>query len=141
MGAGQTVILTSSLGTLSPQRPTTRADGTATATLNAGSQSGTATVTAIVGASAAASATVTIREAATDISVQANPGTLPRAGGEVTLTAFVTNSQDNRAGRSVTFRPSGRPEFTGVVSPTPRGCMNRSQLKRGLRQASTSAVE
>lgn len=115
--AGQTVILTSSLGTLSPNRPTTRADGTATATLDAGSQSGTATVTAIVGASDAATATVTIREAATDISVQANPGTLTRAGGEVTLTAFVTNSQGQPLqGAPVTFEASrGDLEFTGVV--------------------------
>lgn len=117
VGAGQTVILTSSLGTLSPNRPTTRADGTATATLDAGTQSGTATVTAIVGASDAATATVTIREAATDISVQANPGTLPRAGGEVTLTAFVTNSQGQPLqGAPVTFEASrGDLEFTGVV--------------------------
>ncbi|MEA2563323.1 MAG: hypothetical protein QOH06_4827 [Acidobacteriota bacterium] len=117
VAAGQTVILTSSLGTLSPSRPTTRADGTATATLNAGSQSGTATITAIVGASAAATTTVTIREAATDISVQANPGSLPRAGGEVTLTAFVTNSQGQPLqGAPVTFEATrGTLEFTGVV--------------------------
>lgn len=117
VAAGQTVILTSSLGTLSPNRPTTRADGTATATLDAGSQSGTATVTAIVGASDAATATVTIREAATDVSVQANPRTLPRAGGEVTLTAFVTNSQGQPLqGAPVTFEATrGDLEFTGVV--------------------------
>lgn len=117
VAAGQTVILTSSLGTLSPSRPTTRADGTATATLDAGAQSGTATITAILGASAAATTTVTIREAATDISVQANPRTIPRAGAEVTLTAFVTNSQGQPLqGAPVTFEATrGDLEFTGVV--------------------------
>ncbi|HWM94820.1 MAG TPA: invasin domain 3-containing protein [Thermoanaerobaculia bacterium] len=115
--AGQTVILTSTLGTLSPNRPTTRNDGTATSTLDAGTQSGTATITAILGASEAASATVTIREAATDISVQANPSAIPRAGAEVTLTAFVTNSQGlPLQGAPVTFEASrGDLEFTGVV--------------------------
>lgn len=117
VAAGQTVILTSTLGTLSPNRPTTRADGTATSTLDAGSQSGTATITAILGASDAVTATVTIREAATDISVQANPRTIPRAGAEVTLTAFVTNSQGQPLqGAPVTFEASrGDLEFTGVV--------------------------
>jgi adhesin/invasin len=115
--AGQTVILTTTLGRLTPNRPVTRADGTATATLDAGSQSGTATVTAIVGSSAPATATVTILEAATDIDVQANPRSIPRSGGEITLTAFVTNSQGlPLQGAPVTFESShGSLEFTGVV--------------------------
>ncbi len=115
--AGQTVVLTTTLGRLRPDRPTTRADGTATATLEAGSQAGTGTITAIVGASAAATATVTILEAATDISVQANPRSIPRSGGEVTLTAFVTNSQGQPLqGAPVTFEAShGALEVTGVV--------------------------
>jgi adhesin/invasin len=114
---GQPVILTTTLGSISPSRPTTGADGTATARFDAGSQAGAATVTAIVGASAPATATVTIRDAATDIGVQANPGTIPRAGGEVTLTAFVTNSLGQPvAGAPVTFEASfGDLEFTGVV--------------------------
>jgi adhesin/invasin len=117
VASGQQVILTTTLGSLSPNRPTTRADGTATATLDAGSQSGTATVTAIVGASTPATATVTILEAATDISVQANPRSIPRSGGEVTLTAFVTNSQGQPLqGAPVTFEASnGTLEVTGVV--------------------------
>ncbi len=117
VGAGQTVILTSSLGTISPNRPVTRADGTATATLEAGTQAGTATITAIVGSSDAATTTVTIREGATDINVQANPRTIPRAGGDVTLTAFVTNSQGQPLqGAPVTFEATrGDLEITGVV--------------------------
>lgn len=117
VASGLTVILTSSLGTLSPSRPTTRNDGTATSTLDAGTQAGTATITAILGASDAATTSVTIREAATDISVQANPRTIPRAGAEVTLTAFVTNSQGQPLqGAPVTFEASaGELETTGVV--------------------------
>lgn len=117
VAAGQTVILTTTLGELRPNRPTTRADGTATSTLDAEDQSGTATVTAIVGASDAATATVTILEAATDISVQANPRSIPRSGGEVTLSAFVTNSQGQPLqGAPVTFESShGTLEVNGVV--------------------------
>lgn len=117
VASGQTVILTTTLGRISPNRPTTRSDGTATATLDAGSEAGTATITAILGSSDAATTTVTIREGATDISVQANPRTIPRAGGDVTLTAFVTNSQGlPLQGAPVTFEATaGELEVTGVV--------------------------
>jgi hypothetical protein len=102
--AGQTVILTTSLGTLSPDRPVTKSDGTATSRLNTGAQSGTATITAVLGASDAATTTVTIRDAATDISLQANPASVTSAGGTITLTAFVTNSQGQALqGAPVTF--------------------------------------
>jgi hypothetical protein len=93
VGAGQTVILTSTLGSLSPSRPTTRADGTATSTFSAGIQPGSATITAILGSSDAAITTVTIRDSATSINVQANPSVVPSSGGSVTITAFVVNSQ------------------------------------------------
>ena len=94
LGAGHEIILTTTLGSLSPSRPTTRSDGTATATLRAGKEAGTATVTAILGSSAAATATVTIRDAATDIAIQANPATVSRSATttEIILSAFVTNS-------------------------------------------------
>lgn len=117
VSAGQEVILTTSLGTITPNRPRTRSDGTATATLNAGDQAGTATITAILGTSEAETTDVTIRDAATDISVQANPRTIPRAGGEVTLTAFVTNSQGLPIqGAPVTFAAQrGELEVTGTV--------------------------
>lgn len=116
VSAGQTVILTSSLGTLSPNRPVTRADGTATATLNAGNQSGTAEITAILGSSEAARTNVTIRDAATDINVQANPSSINRAGGTITITAFVTNSQGQPLqGAPVTFESErGRLEDNDV---------------------------
>jgi adhesin/invasin len=104
VSAGQTVILTANLGSLSPSRPQTRNDGTAVSTFNAGSQAGTATITAILGASAPATATVTIRDAATAISVQANPQSVPRGDSTVTLQAFVTNSQGlPLQGAAVTF--------------------------------------
>lgn len=144
VAAGQPVILTTTLGTLSPNRPTTRADGTATATLNAGAQSGTATVTAIVGASVAATATVTILEAATDISVQANPRSIPRSGGEVTLTAFVTNSQGQPLqGAPVTFEAShGTLEVNGVVFTDTSGvATNTLTVDDNDVPASTNAIE
>ena len=76
-----------------------------------------AEVTATVGTSEVAMASVTIRDAATDISVQANPASVPRAGGTVTLTAFVTNSQGQGfQGAPVTFESErGSLQNTGVV--------------------------
>jgi adhesin/invasin len=117
VAAGQQVILTTTLGSLSPSRPTTRADGTATSTLSAGAQAGTATITAIVGASDPKTTDVTIRDAPTAISVQANPATVPAGGGSTTLTAFVANAQGQPVqGAPVTFESQrGTLETTGVV--------------------------
>jgi hypothetical protein len=115
--AGQTVLLTTTLGSLRNSRPRTDANGTATTTLDAGTQSGTATLTAIFGSSDAATATLTIRDAATDISVQANPSSITTAGGTITLTAFVTNSQGLALqGAPVTFSADrGTLSTTGTV--------------------------
>lgn len=117
VGAGSQVILTSTLGTLNPSRPTTRSDGTATSTLNAGTQPGTATVSAILGSSDAATTSVTIRDAAVAISLQADSQTVPASGGTITFSAFVTNSQGQPLqGASVTFQSErGTFSSTGVV--------------------------
>lgn len=104
VGSGRTVILTTTLGSISPNRPTTRSDGTATATLQAGSQPGTATVTAIVGSSEAATTTITIQGTATDINVIPEPSSVPSQGGTITVNAFVIDSQGEPVpGRQVTF--------------------------------------
>ncbi|HEX3127211.1 MAG TPA: invasin domain 3-containing protein [Thermoanaerobaculia bacterium] len=104
VGAGQQVILTSTLGTITPSRPTTKADGTATATLTAGAQSGTAKISAVLGSSAAATADVEIKDAiltltADKTSVQEGVATTIR------FTAFVTAFQgDPIKGKRVDFR-------------------------------------
>lgn len=123
VAAGRTVILTTTLGELDPARPLTQADGTAQATLLAGNQSGTATITAILGSSPPATAQVTIRDAATDISLQANPQTIPDAANSITLTAFVTNAQGQGfQGAAVTFRSQrGTLATTGVVFTNSNG--------------------
>lgn len=117
VAGGQTVILTSTLGTLNPARPQTKNDGTATSTLAAGSQAGSATITAIMGASDAATTTLTIRDAATAISLQANPASVPRADSTVTLSAFVANAQGQPLqGAPVTFQADrGTLQTNGVV--------------------------
>jgi Invasin, domain 3 len=108
--AGQPVILTTNLGTITPNRPVTQADGTATAKLNAGSQSGTATVSAIFGSSDVATATVTIRDAAADMLIDPQSITIPSTGGDVTFTVFVTNTQGQPfQGATVTFSTQGVP--------------------------------
>lgn len=115
--AGRTVILQTTLGSLDPRRPLTDDDGTATSILTAEDQAGTAAITATVGASEVATTNLTIRDAATDISVQANPATVPRSGGTIQLTAFVTNSQGQGfQGAPVTFEAErGSLATNGVV--------------------------
>ncbi|HEY9419836.1 MAG TPA: invasin domain 3-containing protein, partial [Thermoanaerobaculia bacterium] len=91
---GTPVILTTTLGNISPSRVTVGRDGRATATLNAGQREGTATVTAVVGSSDPATATVEIiLDLATGITVTANPSSIPETGGTITVTALVTNSR------------------------------------------------
>jgi hypothetical protein len=106
--AGQTVILTTNLGSITPNRPLTQSDGTATATLKAGAQSGTATVSALFGSSDAASATVTIRDAAADMVLDPRSISIPSTGGDITFTVFVTNTQGQPfQGATVTFSTQG----------------------------------
>jgi len=93
VAAGQTVILTTTLGSLSPSRPLTGADGTATATLSAGTQAGTATITGVLGSSAPETTEVTIRDIASQISLAANPETVSVGDATITLTAVVSNAQ------------------------------------------------
>jgi len=128
VGAGQTVILTTTLGSLDPQRPTTKADGTASSTLNAGNQAGSATVTAIMGTSDAATAQVTIRDGAADVSVQANPSTVPSQGGTLALSAFVTNAQGQALqGAPVTFQSErGTLSTAGVTFTDTTGLASNS---------------
>ena len=119
LGAGRTVILTTTLGTLQPSQPTTNANGIATSRLSAGNQAGTARVGALVENSDQATTDVVIRDSATDIGLQANPSTVPQSGGTVTLTAFVSDSQGQPLqGAPVTFQSergtlSKTLEFTG----------------------------
>lgn len=104
VGAGETIILTTTLGTISPSRPRTDSDGTATATLEAGSQPGSAEVTAILGSSQAVSTTVTIQDTVTSVSVLPQPSSIPSTGGTITIDAFAVNSQGEPVpGRQMTF--------------------------------------
>jgi len=108
VAAGRQVILTTTLGTLSPDRPVTGSDGVATSTLRAGTLSGTATITAILGSSKAETTTVTIRDAASDILIDPANISIPSTGGAIAFTAFVTNSQGQPfQGATVTFSTSG----------------------------------
>lgn len=104
VAAGQPVILTTSLGTLNPTRPTTRSDGTATSTLNAGILAGTATVAAVLGTSDQVTTTLTIRGNVSSIFLDAQPRTIPNTGGTITLTASLVNSAGQGvSGVQVTF--------------------------------------
>lgn len=102
--AGLDVVLTSSLGQLDPNRTETNADGVATSTLFAGIQSGTAEIAAFVGSAERATASLTIRDAAADISLQPNPTSISRTDADIQLVAFVSNTQGLPfQGQSVTF--------------------------------------
>ena len=109
IGAGQQVILTTTLGTLTNPRPTTRADGTATTTLQSGERAGTAEISAVVGSSEVMRTMVTIREEAGSISITPSAPTVDAPTGaddmeEVTFTVFVRNTEgDPLAGAVVNF--------------------------------------
>jgi hypothetical protein len=117
VGQGQTIILTTTLGSLNPSRPVTDRTGTATSILDAGDQAGTATIGAILGSSMQATTTVTIRDAAAAISLQATPPTVSLNGGTIRLDALVTNAQgEGFPGARVTFLVNrGTLSQTGVV--------------------------
>lgn len=105
VAAGQPVTLTTTLGTLSPARPVTDSNGTATATLRAGNQAGTATVTAIVGASDPATGTVDIRDVAANLLLSVNSQQVDDDGDEIEVTALVVNAQgDPVPSVAVTFQ-------------------------------------
>lgn len=148
VGAGQTVILTSTLGSLNPSRPQTKNDGTALSSLAAGNQAGTATITAILGASDAATTSVTIRDAATGISLQANPASVPRADSTVTLSAFVANAQGQPLqGAPVTFQSDrGTLQTNGVVFTGTNGVatntltLRTADLPSGVNQFTVTAT-
>jgi hypothetical protein len=113
---GERVTLTTTLGRITPANVEIGPNGTATATLNAGDREGTATITAIVGSSAAATTTATIiLDAATAITVTANPSSI-RSNQTTTIvvTATVTNSRGQAVeGALVTFESEiGRFEDT-----------------------------
>lgn len=103
-GAGETVILTTTLGSLNPDRPVTTSEGTATSTLNTGSQEGRATITAILGSSDAATTEVVIQDAVENILLSASPETIDDADATINLTAVVVNAKgDGLSNVPVTF--------------------------------------
>lgn len=113
VGAGQTVILTTTLGSLNPTRPVTDNAGTATSRLRAGAQPGDAEISAILGSSEPATTTVTIQDTVTSLAVIASPPSIPSAGGTIAIEAFAINSLGEPVpGRQVTFS-SERGTFTG----------------------------
>lgn len=98
--------LTTTLGTLSNSNPNIQ-NGTATSTLTAGNREGMATITAIVGSSDAATTMVSIvLDAATAISVTANPASVDVTNPKpITVTATVTDSRAQPVeGALVTFQ-------------------------------------
>jgi hypothetical protein len=108
VAAGTRVNLTTTLGSLSPTNPTVQGNsGTATSTLSAGNREGMATVTAVVGSSDAATTMVSIvLDAATAISVTANPASIPSdKTSTITVTATVTDARAQPVeGALVTFQ-------------------------------------
>jgi adhesin/invasin len=106
-------ILTTNLGTLKNSNPDI-VGGIATTILTAGTQAGMATVTALTGASDPAMAMLTIRDAATSITLQVQPQSVQNnADTTVALTAFVFNAQQQPVqGATVTFSAT-----KGTLSP------------------------
>ena len=102
---GTLVTFTTTVGTLEPQEAVTN-NGQAVVTLKAGTRSGTAEVVAFSGgARTEAPLMISIGgAAASDLSVTANPATVPSTGGTVTIAASVSDADGNTlAGVPVSF--------------------------------------
>ncbi len=99
LGAGQRVRFTTTLGVLDPSAKDTDANGEVEVLLKAESESGDAVVEALLGTSDPVSTTITIRDAAETITVEANPASIPSDGNSdagdtpTTLTALIRNAQ------------------------------------------------
>jgi adhesin/invasin len=115
---GTPVTLTSTLGAISPVQPTTT-NGVATATLTAGQQAGTSTITGIVGSSDAAMTMLTIRDAATSISLQVDRQSIQSGGDQtVNLTAFVFNAQQQPVQGATVIFSSTKPTLNPTTTTT-----------------------
>jgi adhesin/invasin len=103
VASGQEVLLTTTLGTLQPRRPTTNSNGTATSTLTVDSQAGTAKISAVLGTSNAESTEIQVKDAT--LTLTANPASVDEGTRNViTLTAVLTNFQGGGvAGKTITF--------------------------------------
>jgi len=116
VGAGEEIIVTTNLGSLTNSRPKTESDGTATTALNAGKQAGTATIKAVLRSSESAETSLTIRDFAENMILTPTEGTLIATGGaSVTFTVNVTNTQGEPfAGAVVTFSTNISSTFEGT---------------------------
>jgi len=134
VSSGVPVTLTTSLGTLKPAHPMIQENGTATTTLDAGTREGTATITAIVGSSEPATTTVDIvLDAATAISVTANPSSIPSdKTTTITVTALVTNSRAQPVEDALVTFESEIGEFEDTTAETTN---EKGQATKTLRVA------
>ncbi len=89
---GTVVRLDTTVGTIDEQVETDE-QGEARAILRGDGRIGTATVTARSGSAESATVEVTVGEAATSVSLQATPSSIPDTGGSVTLRALVRDDQ------------------------------------------------
>ena len=96
LGAGETVVLSSDLGSV-PGEVQTDDGGRAVFTFRAGDEGGAGVVNAFLRNSDVVTATITIRDAVGDLTLQANPQSIERDdnGVNVTLEAFVVNARGN----------------------------------------------
>ena len=89
---GTIVRLDTTLGTI-PDQVEIDDQGTATATLRGDGRIGTATVTARSGSAEAAMVEIAVGKAASTVSLQATPSSIPETGGRVTLLAVVRDDK------------------------------------------------
>ncbi len=139
--ADREVLLTSDLGTLDDDSPTTDDTGRATAVFTAGNQAGTGKVNAILGSSEQVSASITIRDAPDDFTFVTDKTVVNIGGDIITLTATVVNASNellqninvrfDTVGVGGTFDPgssditdsSGRAEVTLTLTDTELGAI------------------
>jgi len=124
--SGTTVNFTTTLGTISPAQADTDVNGRATVTFSSGSASGVATILASSGGASVATANavkIAIGAAAVgQITLSANPGSVPAVGGSTTVTANVVDTGGNPLGGvPVSFVSDVGTLFPAVVASDANG--------------------
>ncbi len=148
--SGQTVIFSTTLGSLSATQVVTAADGTASTTLTAGNIAGVATIGASVTVSSVdltASTKVTVTGgSASKIVLSANPGVISTDDGESTITANVYDADDQPAGsQTIYFRinngPSGGEYLSEAHTTTNSVGTTTVEFYAGSLQSTLGGVE
>jgi hypothetical protein len=142
--SGTTVTFTTSLGTVTPAEAETDVNGRAVVTFSSGTASGVATILANSGGATVATANaikIAIGAAAVgQLTLSANPGTVPNNGGSTTITASVFDTGGNAlSGVPVNFVSDVGTIFPAVVLSDSTGKAQTTLTTTGTSKVTATA--